>query len=53
MTGMFFRAQEISKSFPGVKANDRVDFEMATGEIHALFGENGSGKSTLVKTIYG
>ena len=43
----------ISKSFPGVKANDNVSFEVKPGEIHALLGENGAGKSTLVKMIYG
>jgi len=43
----------ISKSFPGVRANDNVSFDVAGGEIHALLGENGAGKSTLVKMIYG
>jgi simple sugar transport system ATP-binding protein len=43
----------ISKSFPGVLANDNVSFAVAPGEIHALLGENGAGKSTLVKMIYG
>jgi general nucleoside transport system ATP-binding protein len=36
----------ITKRFPGVLANDRVDFEAAVGEVHALLGENGAGKST-------
>ncbi len=43
----------ISKSFPGVLANDNVSFDVSAGEIHALLGENGAGKSTLVKMIYG
>jgi len=43
----------ITKSFPGVLANDDVSFDVSAGEIHALLGENGAGKSTLVKMIYG
>ncbi|MCU4182283.1 ABC transporter ATP-binding protein [Bosea sp. BH3] len=43
----------ISKSFPGVKANEDISLSVAPGEIHALLGENGAGKSTLVKIIYG
>jgi len=43
----------ISKSFPGVKALDEVDFELKKGEIHALCGENGAGKTTLVNILNG
>jgi galactofuranose transport system ATP-binding protein len=43
----------VSKSFPGVRALDHVDFSVEPGEVHALMGENGAGKSTLIKIMTG
>lgn len=47
------KAKGITKHFPGVLANDHVDFELRKGEIHALLGENGAGKTTLMNILYG
>ena len=43
----------ITKEFPGIKANDNITVQLKKGEIHALLGENGAGKSTLMSILFG
>ena len=50
---MLLEMKGIYKSFPGVRANCGIDFDVEEGEIHALLGENGAGKSTLMNILYG
>jgi monosaccharide-transporting ATPase len=53
MSAPILRAENIAKSFKGVKALDGVELTLRAGEIHALMGENGAGKSTLIKVLTG
>ena len=53
MANVILEMRGITKEFTGVKALDNVNFQVKTGEIHALCGENGAGKSTLMKVLSG
>ena len=50
---VLLRMENITKTFPGVKALDHVSLEVKKGTVHALMGENGAGKSTLMKCLFG
>lgn len=53
MSDYVLQMKNISKSFPGVKALDKVSLNIKRGTVHALMGENGAGKSTLMKCLFG
>jgi ABC-type uncharacterized transport system ATPase subunit len=53
MEGFILEARGITKTFPGVKANDHIDMGLKRGEVLAILGENGAGKTTLMNILYG
>ncbi len=52
-SGLLLEVKQCSKSFPGVQAFNKVDFDLYRGEIHCVVGENGAGKSTFIKMLSG
>ena len=53
MDDFVIEMRNITKTFPGIKANDNITLQLRRGEIHALLGENGAGKSTLMSVLFG
>lgn len=53
MGNTILNLKNITKTFPGVLALNKISFELSSGEIHAVCGENGAGKSTLMKVVCG